>query len=151
MATKKTRNPWIGEVEIEIGGNAHMLRYSLNKIAELEALIGKPISEIFRDGQVGITSLRAAIYVGIKRKHDRKLTLITVGNWMDPSQLAYYGALAGEALSLCLTGNKPEDDDVDDDDEDEENEGNALEKEEVSNGQSLSDSRTPTESQASGI
>lgn len=90
-----------GEVDLEIGGMQRTLRFDMNSMAELESNLGKPIGEIFKEGQVGIKEIREALYVGLKWRY-RKIQRHEVGSWMVANKLGEFGAAIGRAIAMAL-------------------------------------------------
>ena len=76
MANKKR-----GEVAVEIGGESRILRLDFNALCLLEEISGKPATEVFSEKNVGLKTIRDALYVGFVSR-DRKLTREAVGRWV---------------------------------------------------------------------
>lgn len=93
-------NRYRGQVEIEIGGTARVLRLSTNIAVQLESHFGgKSITEIFQDP--GFTEIRAILYFGLKHT-ERGLTIEQVGDWIDDSDLEYIGSRIGACFEAWL-------------------------------------------------
>jgi len=61
------------------------LRYSINAIVELEERFNSPVTELFKEGRIGLALIRAVAYIGLKhggmkfRSQDTKENEATVG------------------------------------------------------------------------
>ena len=87
-------------VAIEVEGKEKHIRLGMNALIELEGILGKPITAI-GGSAVSLSDLRAMLYVGLKWE-DKKLTLETVGDYMDSiieeKGIEYLSDKLGEAL-----------------------------------------------------
>lgn len=79
------------------------LRLGVNAICDIEAITGKPISQL-NDG-AGFTEIRAILYCGL-RWESKDITLEEVGEMMEESDLDYIGNKIGEAIELALPTEK---------------------------------------------
>lgn len=110
-------------VRIDLGGKERELKYDFNALADFEDLMGMGVSAAFQGGQVGIRTIRALFWAGLRHK-EKGLTLERVGKMLTKElekgtsmeDLMGYIEKAMEA-----SGMKPKPEDEEDDfDEDEE-------------------------------
>ncbi len=85
------------------------LRFSINQLVEAEELLGRPITEVFKDGRIGLRELRLLLWVGLKWE-DRRLTLQQVGELMDTVSLTYIAEKLGEAITNAFGSEETEGD-----------------------------------------
>lgn len=67
----------VKSVPIELDRTRH-LRYDVNAIADLETELGSGLSEIFDEKNVGISTIRAVLWAGLKWE-DRSMTILKAG------------------------------------------------------------------------
>ena len=102
MANKKR-----GEVAVEIGGESRILKLDFNALCLLEEISGKPATEVFAEKNVGLKTIRDALFVGLVHR-ERRLTRETVGRWVqeaidsDPAALERLGTAIAEAVTAAL-------------------------------------------------
>lgn len=118
-----------GEVEVEFGADAKLIRFDLNAMATLEQNLRAPFHEILKS--LGYHYVREALFVGLRHKGNKKLTRAKVGDMMasghEGQDFNYYASCVYEAvqgatgmdLSDAISALRGEDDD----DEDDSNEG----------------------------
>lgn len=87
-----------GEVMVEFGSDARLIRYDCNAICILEQNLDKSLYEIMKS--IGYNSTREALFVGLRHKGNKKLTRADVGNMMGSGDesLEYYTAAVFEAF-----------------------------------------------------
>ena len=96
-----------GEVAVEIGGETRVLRLDFNALCLLEEISGKPATEVFSEKNVGLKTIRDALFVGLVAR-ERKLTREAVGRWVqeaiesDPAALERLGTAIAEAVTAGL-------------------------------------------------
>jgi hypothetical protein len=90
-------NPHRGEVALEVEGKVYTLVCNINVMCELEALLGKAMTEIISD-MSRVTNLRAVLWACLKTHH--QLTIEEAG---DILQAAGYNAAIkiNEALAAA--------------------------------------------------
>lgn len=122
-----------GEVEVEFGDDAKLIRYDLNAMCVLEQNLGAPFHTILKT--LGYNAVREALFVGLRHKGNKKLTRAQVGTMMasghDGQDFNYYAACVYEAvqgatgqdLSETIAALRGEDDDEGDDEPDDKIEG----------------------------
>lgn len=102
MANKKR-----GEVAVEIGGESRVLKLDFNALCMLEEISGKPATEVFAEKNVGLKTIRDALYVGLVHR-ERRLTREAVGRWVqdaidsDSAALERLGTAIAEAVTAAL-------------------------------------------------
>jgi hypothetical protein len=114
-----------GEVEVEFGNDARLIRFDLNAMCILEQNLGLPFHAIMKS--LGYNAVREAIFVGLRHKGNKKLSRAEVGRMMGAGDqdFAYYTACVLEAvqgatgmdLSEPIHKLRGEPDEPDDDDE----------------------------------
>lgn len=84
----------------EASGKRYTLRYGNNALAELEGLLGLPITQIgerFTTGAVGVREMRNIFWAGLMMQHP-ELSLVDAGNLMDEVGLQRVAELVTEAF-----------------------------------------------------
>ena len=78
-------NPYRGEANFEVEGQAYRVRFSWNSAAEYEEAAGKPLSDALLDiarEKLSARSLRAMIWAGLQ-EHHADVTLKDAGRLID--------------------------------------------------------------------
>lgn len=114
-----------GEVMVEFGSDAKLIRFDLNAMCILEQNLEAPFHTILKT--LGYNAVREALFVGLRHKGNRKLTRADVGKMMasGDQDFAYYTACVFEAvqaatgmdLSESIRRLRGEDDEEEDDEE----------------------------------
>ena len=68
-------------INIDFGGRVRTLRMDFNAICDLEQHFGKGISHIFAEENIGLSTIRAFYWAGL-RHEDKSLTLLQVGDFI---------------------------------------------------------------------
>ena len=96
-----------GGVKFTVGGGAHVLRYTANRICDLETSSGRRIQdwaeELSDDSRSSVASMRTLFAAGLD------VDEATAGDIMDDLGLVAVGELIGRALSVAFSGVDPAD------------------------------------------
>jgi hypothetical protein len=95
-----------GYVSLAVGGKSIKLRYDFNALADAEEILGKPVHQVFQDGQTGLREIRTLLFVGsqgVFRTPREAGAVLT-----SPEILQEVSEAIGEALSAAF-GMKQED------------------------------------------
>ncbi|MDR7125500.1 hypothetical protein [Pseudotabrizicola sp. 4114] len=91
-----------GEVKFKVGSKSHSLRFTANRICDLEAHSGRRIQdwadELSDESRSSFVSLRTLFAAGLD------CTEVEAGDIMDELGLEEVGNLIGRALSLAFAG-----------------------------------------------
>ena len=68
-------------VGINIGGEARKIKFTIQAIEELEAMLGYSVFDLMQKGRWSVTETIKAVYCGLK-VYDRKLRYSTVEEWV---------------------------------------------------------------------
>ena len=98
-------NPYKGEAEIKLGGETRMLIMDTNAVCNLEDILDKRIDKIFKEENMGLTTIRACIAVGLSRKR-KPVSPEDAGEMMDLSELEHYSIQVGKALTGAMGSEK---------------------------------------------
>lgn len=82
------------------------LRFTTNAIAELEDVLGQPITKLDEES-LGVKTLRALLWAGLLHEN-RDLTIEEAGDLMDHANLEDIATKVMEALQLAFGGNTKE-------------------------------------------
>ena len=99
-------NPIRGQVEIEIGGTARILRITYNVICNVEHALDLNFQEIIKD--LRFEYARELMFHGLQHS-EKGLTRVKVGEWIEDAGLSYVLEKLAEAIGKMnagLTGEK---------------------------------------------
>lgn len=92
-------NPHRGEVAFKAGDKAYTLTYTINAVCELEAALGKGVSEIVSD-MSRVSTVRAVLWAGLRHHH--KVTLEEAGDIMHAAGAAATAQAINSAMGLAF-------------------------------------------------
>lgn len=93
-------------VIVEFNGENKQLRFDFNAMAELEDHLGKGLSAIFREENIGLRTVRAFYWAGLRWK-DKGLTVERVGNMLQTKindGVSYQDLMTPVLKALQLSG-----------------------------------------------
>ena len=91
-----------GIVSIELD-KKRTLRYTLNALAEIEDVLGVPLSQM-SELEMGVKTVRTMLWAGLLHE-DENLTEKAVGNMVDFGNLEYIQTKVSEAFSAATAKN----------------------------------------------